>query len=96
MHRDKNTRINGASREPKYIASLSLGSARKIVFLPKEVGMKSPTIESMSELRDAFVLDLLPGSLIVFSNAINRNWKHAIPKDKNATGERISLTYRQF
>jgi alkylated DNA repair dioxygenase AlkB len=95
-HRDKNTIINGESVEPKYIASLSLGSARKMVFIPKEVGMKQPTVESMSTLRDALVFELLPGSLVLFSNAVNQNWKHAIPQDKTATGERISLTYREF
>jgi alkylated DNA repair dioxygenase AlkB len=95
-HRDKNTIINGESVEPKYIASLSLGSARKMVFIPKEVGMKQPTVESMSTLRDALVFELLPGSLVLFSNAVNQNWKHAIPQDKNAAGERISLTYREF
>jgi alkylated DNA repair dioxygenase AlkB len=95
-HRDKNTRINGESVEPRYIASLSLGSARKMIFIPKEVGMKAPTVESMATLRDALVFELLPGSLVLFSNAINRYWKHAIPQDKSASGERISLTYRQF
>lgn len=95
-HRDKNTIINGESVEPKYIASLSLGSARKMVFVPKEVGMKQPTVESMSTLRDALVFELLPGSLVLFSNAVNQNWKHAIPQDKTAVGERISLTYREF
>ena len=95
-HRDKNTIINGESVEPKYIASLSLGSVRKMVFIPKEVGMKQPTVDSMSTLRDALVFELLPGSLVLFSNAINRNWKHAIPQDKTAVGERISLTYREF
>jgi alkylated DNA repair dioxygenase AlkB len=43
-HRDKPTIINGEKVEPKYIASLSLGSARKMVFVPKEVGMQAPTI----------------------------------------------------
>jgi alkylated DNA repair dioxygenase AlkB len=95
-HRDKNTIINGESVEPKYIVSLSLGSARKMVFIPKEVGMQAPTVESMSKLRDALVFELLPGSLVLFSNAVNQNWKHAIPQDKTAVGERISLTYREF
>lgn len=95
-HRDKNTIINGESVEPKYIASLSLGSARKMVFVPKEVGMKQPTVESMSKLRDALVFELLPGSLVLFSNAVNQNWKHAIPQDKSAAGERVSLTFREF
>lgn len=98
-HRDKNTIINGESVEPKYIVALSLGttgSGRKMVFIPKEVGMQAPTIESMSKLRDALVFDLQPGSLVIFSNVINQNWKHAIPIDKSASGERISLTYRQF
>ncbi|HEY4740409.1 MAG TPA: alpha-ketoglutarate-dependent dioxygenase AlkB [Candidatus Acidoferrales bacterium] len=95
-HRDKPTVIGGESVEPKYIVSLSLGSARKMVFIPKEVGMKQPTVESMSTLRDALVLELLPGSLVLFSNAVNQNWKHAIPQDKSATGARISLTYREF
>jgi hypothetical protein len=39
---------------------------------------------------------LLPGTLVLFSNAVNQNWKHAIPQDKTAAGERISLTYREF
>jgi alkylated DNA repair dioxygenase AlkB len=95
-HRDKNTTIDGESREPKYIVSLSLGSARRMVLVPKEVSMKQPTIESMSKLRDALVIDLQPGSLVIFSNAVNQNWKHAIPQDKTASGERISLTFREF
>jgi alkylated DNA repair dioxygenase AlkB len=96
LHRDKNTVIGGESVEPRYIISLSLGSTRKIVFVPKEVGMQAPTIESVSKLRDALVIELQPGSLVIFSNAINQNWKHAVPIDKSASGERISLTYRQF
>jgi hypothetical protein len=42
------------------------------------------------------IFDLLPGSLVLFSNVVNQNWKHAIPQDTTATGERISLTYREF
>ena len=95
-HRDKPTIISGERVEPKYIVSLSLGSARKMVFIPKGVGMKQPTVESMSTLRDALVFELLPGSLVLFSNAVNQNWKHAIPQDKTAAGERISLTFREF
>jgi alkylated DNA repair dioxygenase AlkB len=95
-HRDKSTVIGSERVEPRYIVALSLGSARKMVFVPKEVGMQVPTIESMSKLRDALVFELQPGSLVIFSNAINQNWKHAIPMDKSASGERISLTYRQF
>jgi alkylated DNA repair dioxygenase AlkB len=95
-HRDKNTIINGESVEPRYIVSLSLGHARRMVFVPKEVHVTQPTVESMSKLRDAFVIDLQPGSLVIFSNAVNQNWKHAIPQDKTASGERISLTYREF
>jgi hypothetical protein len=67
-----------------------------MVFIPKEVGVGSPTVASMAKLRDALVFGLQPGSLVVFSNAVNQNWKHAIPQDKNAAGDRISLTYRQF
>jgi len=95
-HRDKNTMINGKSERPKLIASLSLGNARKMVFVPKEVHMTSPTVSSMSKLRDALVFELLPGSLVLFSDEINWRWKHAIPKDSSARGERISLTYRKF
>jgi hypothetical protein len=36
--------------------------------------MQAPTLESISELRDAFVFDLLPGSLVLFSNEINQIW----------------------
>jgi alkylated DNA repair dioxygenase AlkB len=95
LHRDKNTVIGGESVEPRYIISLSLGSARKMVFVPKEVGMKASTVESMSKLRDALVFDLLPGSLVLFSNAVNKNWKHAIPQDKKASGDLCFGCYRR-
>jgi alkylated DNA repair dioxygenase AlkB len=98
-HRDASTIIGGESVEPRYVISLSLGligSNRKMVFIPASVGMKQPTIESMSKLRDALVIDLEPGSLIMFSNIVNQTWKHAIPIDKTASGERISFTFREF
>ncbi|MEM7760272.1 MAG: alpha-ketoglutarate-dependent dioxygenase AlkB, partial [Cyanobacteria bacterium P01_A01_bin.40] len=39
---------------------------------------------------------LLPnGSLLYMDNLIQKNWMHAIPKQRNI-GERISLTFRQI
>jgi len=93
-NRDKNTILNGESVEPKYIASLSLGSARKDDLRPKEVGMKQPTVESMSKLRGALVFECCRQSGSVLERS-KPKLKHAIPQDKTLRG-RISLTYREF
>jgi alkylated DNA repair dioxygenase AlkB len=48
--------------------------------------------------KDAIVIDLEPGSLVIFDGVANHLWKHAIPQaeNKKVAGDRISLTYREF
>jgi len=102
-HCDKNTPINGVSTPPNLILSLSLGSLRKMVFRPiypgQEGSKKTNHLATMADVareKDAVVLDLEPGSLVFFDGMVNHSWKHAIPKDSAASGDRISLTYREF
>jgi len=42
------------------------------------------------------ILELAPGSLVIFNGVLNHAFKHAIPQEREETGERISLTYREF
>lgn len=101
-HVDKWTPIEGVKYEPRMIMSLSLGAVRKMMFLPLhyEKGKRSVgTTANALQPYSALTLDLAPGSLVVFSNAINQNFKHTIPqqtKKEVGDGMRISLTYRQF
>jgi alkylated DNA repair dioxygenase AlkB len=99
LHRDKHIPVNGVREEPKYIVSVSTGVTRPMVFLPRNVstGKNMPTtFAAMMKLRDAVIIDVEPGSIMIFSNAINREWKHSIPPMKGITKDRISLTYRMF
>jgi alkylated DNA repair dioxygenase AlkB len=103
-HCDKSTPVNGVSTAPNLIISLSLGSLRQMALRPLRPGREgkdSPAFKTMSEVRrekDAIVLDLEPGSLVIFDGIVNHTWKHAIPQaeNKSAAGDRISLTYREF
>jgi alkylated DNA repair dioxygenase AlkB len=103
-HSDKSTPINGIKTPPNLIISLSLGNLRQMVLRPIRPGHEGDdrnqlvTMADVRREKDAVVLDLEPGSLVIFSGALNHTWKHAIPQaeDKKAAGERISLTYREF
>jgi len=104
LHSDKSTSVNGVVTAPNLIVSLSLGSLRQMALRPIRSGREgkdASAFKTMSEVRrekDAIVLDLEPGSLVIFSGVVNHTWKHAIPQaeDKIADGDRISLTYREF
>ena len=41
-------------------------------------------------------IPLKNGSLFVMEKQTQDYWKHGIPKEKKAIGERISLTFREF
>jgi alkylated DNA repair dioxygenase AlkB len=102
-HCDKSTSVSGVITAPNLIVSLSLGGRRQMALRPIRLGREgkdASVFKTMSEVRrdkDAIVLDLEPGSLVIFDGIVNHTWKHAIPQseDKNA-GDRISLTYREF
>jgi alkylated DNA repair dioxygenase AlkB len=98
-HHDKATEVGGNKREPLFIASISLGGERKMVLTPPDANLKSVpiTVNGLMAVPGAVGIDLPPGSLLMFSNSLNREWKHSIPKDqKGMAGKRISLTYRHF
>jgi alkylated DNA repair dioxygenase AlkB len=98
-HHDKFTIIGDERREPLYVASISLGAMRRMVMVPPGTKLKGEsTVNALSKLPGTRVIELAPGSLIVFSNSVNRAWKHSIPKDEKSevSGKRISLTYRHF
>ena len=65
------------------IASLSLGATRKFVFKHKKT-------------QDKVELYLESGQLIVMHGDTQKYWKHTIPKTKNVSEGRISLTFRQI
>jgi len=99
-HHDKATLVGDEKREPLFIASISLGAMRRMVLTPPGANLKGVaiTVSGLSKVPGSRIIELAPGSLIVFSNAFNSTWKHSIPKDLKAlvSGKRISLTYRHF
>ena len=99
-HHDKATVVDGEKREPLYIASISLGAMRRMVLTPPGVNLKGVpiTVNGLSKVPGSRVIELAPGSLVLFSNAFNSTWKHSIPKDLKhlVSSKRISLTYRHF
>jgi len=102
-HVDKNTPVNGVSTAPNLIISLSVGCTRQMALRPIRPGheAEASALTTMAEVRkekDVIVLDLEPGSLVIFDGVLNHTWKHSIPQaeNKKAAGERISLTFREF
>lgn len=99
-HHDKATIVGDERREPLYIASISLGAMRRMVLTPPDANLKSVpiTVNGLSEVPGSRVIELAPGSLVLFGNAVNQTWKHSIPKDLKhlVSDKRISLTYRHF
>jgi alkylated DNA repair dioxygenase AlkB len=103
-HSDKSTPINGIKVAPNLIISLSLGSPRQMALRPIRPGHEGDdrnqlvTMNDVRREKDAIVLDLEPGSLVIFDGVLNHTWKHAIPQaeSKEVAADRISLTYRQF
>ena len=65
------------------IASLSLGATRKFVLKSRAPG--GPRLE----------LPLEHGSLLVMRGDTQKHYRHALPRTRKATGERINLTFRR-
>jgi alkylated DNA repair dioxygenase AlkB len=103
-HSDKSTLFNGVKTAPNLIISLSFGSVRQMALRPIRPGQEGNnrnqlvTMNDVRKEKDAIVLDLEPGSLVIFNGVLNHTWKHAIPQSENKvpSGDRISLTYRNF
>ena len=64
------------------IALLSLGTARRMVIRPREAP------------RTPLRIELAPGSLLLMSHASQLSHEHAVPKQREPVGERISLAFR--
>ncbi|ANF82746.1 DNA methylase [Acinetobacter sp. NCu2D-2] len=79
---DEPTLYQGQSRE-SVIASLSLGTTRKMSFKHKSSNEKVELL-------------LMSGQLIVMRGVTQQHWKHQIHKSSKITQPRINLTFRQF
>jgi alkylated DNA repair dioxygenase AlkB len=73
-------------RHPLLVASISFGAVRTMGFAPK--GGKLDKSLPM--------VPLASGSLLLFADVINENFKHTIVEDKSVHGPRISVTFREF
>lgn len=66
-----------------WIASVSLGAARKLVFKKLQANGKHE-------------LYLAPGSLLLMQPALQAEWKHGLPKSRQVQTARINLTFRHI
>ncbi len=73
-------------RHPLTIASFSFGAVRTVGFAPKG-GKLDKTLPTIS---------LASGSLVLFTDEVNENYKHTIIEDKAVNQPRISVTFREF
>lgn len=68
------------------IAALSLGAARRFVLEPKPKKLRHRKIS----------MTLEPGSLLVMGGRMQHGWRHGVPKQPSAAGERINVTFRRL
>jgi alkylated DNA repair dioxygenase AlkB len=66
------------------VASLSLGAARRFALRPLRDRHRRSSIE------------LAPGSLLLMSAAMQKQWQHALPRTARLVGARINLTFRRI
>ena len=66
-----------------FIASLSLGAARRFVFRHKSTGEKSEIL-------------LSNGSLLLMNGDTQSHWVHSLPKSTKVKDVRVNLTYRNI
>jgi hypothetical protein len=79
-------RLHHDKRHPLLVASISFGAVRTMGFASR--GGKLDKSLPM--------VPLASGSLLLFSDVINENFKHTIVEDKSVRGPRISVTFREF
>lgn len=78
MHSDDEPELG----EDPVVCSISFGAPRRFVLVPRKG--RGERVE----------LTLTAGSLLVMGGTCQRHYRHGVPKDPNAQGERISLTLR--
>jgi alkylated DNA repair dioxygenase AlkB len=67
------------------IASVSLGAERRFVLVPKKKAARDRAVEVV----------LAHGSLLVMAGTCQHHYRHGLPKQPGAQGERINLTFRR-
>jgi alkylated DNA repair dioxygenase AlkB len=67
------------------VATLSLGATRRFVLKPRR-----------ARLGRGRSFDVESGSLLVMGGTCQRHYVHGVPRQADATGERISLTFRRL
>jgi alkylated DNA repair dioxygenase AlkB len=78
MHSDDEPELG----EDPVVCSVSFGGPRRFVLVPRK------------GRGDRIELTLAAGSLLVMGGTCQRHYRHGIPRDPQAQGERISLTLR--
>jgi len=82
MHAD-----NEATIEPESpIASISLGSERTFILLPRKKRIAPEKI----------ALRLAHGSCLVMCGRTQSDWRHGIPAEPEISGGRVNLTFRKY
>jgi len=66
------------------IASISLGMTRHF------------DVRNKKDKAHKFRIDLHSGSLLIMKGEFQHHWEHQVPRQKNLTGIRINLTFRQM
>ena len=70
-----------AERQPSAIVPvLSLGATRRFLLRPREGGRST-------------VFTVATGDLVVMGGRCQRDWEHAVPKETDPTGARISVNF---
>lgn len=74
------------------IASLSLGATRRFQLRPRKPKAAEPPLARATKLD----LDLSDGSLLIMRGALQRHYRHGVPKQPLIQAARINLTFRQI
>jgi len=75
------------------IVSVSVGAARRLDFAPRRSRSRQ---DSNARAKTYLKLLLEHGDLLIMGGTTQHEWRHAIPKERAATEERISVTFRRI
>lgn len=81
FHTDAEPELGPSSPDDVLIASVSLGAARRFVLQSKAT-------------KERRVFELGEGSVLVMGGAVQRYWRHGVPKTSRKVGPRLNLTFR--
>lgn len=81
FHSDAEPELGPNSPDDVLIASVSLGAPRRFVLQSKAT-------------KERRVFELGEGSVLVMGGAVQRYWRHGVPKTSRKVGPRLNLTFR--